>query len=102
MQKITGFDYYTCNTREKANARSAKQSNLAEGVHIFVRTREDGVGTLPSDTTKMNAFNCSWSGISLYAEEYRMPITIRHLSRYLRLRGVAGNPANVLPFESEG
>eukprot|EP01138_Halocafeteria_seosinensis_P013939 gb/GECG01014234.1/.p1 GENE.gb/GECG01014234.1/~~gb/GECG01014234.1/.p1 ORF type:complete len:371 (+),score=55.68 gb/GECG01014234.1/:1-1113(+) len=76
-RRVTEFDYYTCNTREKANARSAKQSNLADGVHIFVRTREDGV------------------------EEYRMPITIRHLSRYLYLRGVAGNPANVLAFESE-
>ena len=31
-----------------------------------------------------------------------MPVTVRHLVRYLNLRGVAGNPANVLTFESEG
>jgi thiol-disulfide isomerase/thioredoxin len=34
------------------------------------------------------------------AEEFRMPLTLSNLLRYLRLRGVAGDPANVQQFTS--
>lgn len=42
---------------------------------MFVRTPEDGL------------------------EEYRLPLSSQRLLRYLHLRGVVGNPADVLQFK---
>ena len=55
---MTSFDYFTCDTTQRANARSAKQSNLAQGVHVFVRTREDGVGTVFEKQDEFVCFPC--------------------------------------------
>jgi len=38
------FDFFKCDTKARGNARAAKQANLQSDIHIFVRTREDGIG----------------------------------------------------------
>lgn len=43
-QRVERFDFFKCDTKARSNARAAKQANLQQAVHVFVRTREDGIG----------------------------------------------------------
>lgn len=70
-KRANGYDFYKVDTGLRENGRAARQANVKGGVHVFVMTVEDGV------------------------EEFRMELTAKNLARYLRLRGVAGNPHDV-------
>jgi len=60
-----------------ADEASSTAAKTKTGIHVFVKTPEDGI------------------------EEYRLPLSVSRLLRYLHLRGVVGNPADVLPFSNE-
>lgn len=75
--RINGFAFFSCDVNAATNRKLAEELRLLGGMHVFVRTREDGI------------------------EEYTMPLEVAPLLRYLHLRGLVGSPSDVVPFESE-
>lgn len=73
-RRVQGYEFYKCDTAAATNRKLADDAGLRGGVHVFSRTLDDGI------------------------EEYTMPLELRHLVRYLHLRGVIGSPIDVNPF----
>lgn len=76
-KRVPSFSFFKCDTAASSNSDQAEESMLRGGVFIFSRTPHDGI------------------------DEFLLPLEVDHLVRYLHLRGVVGNPADIVPFTGE-